>query len=119
MSNLISGKEAKLVWANGEQLQIAHLSMKEWEELDDNYSLSVFDNDRYVFRIKPKTITLNSIEVPAPFEPKNGEKYWIISDDYIGGYTSTNIPSVSIAAWRNEDEIRQVVAALRSVFKTN
>ena len=119
MSGLISNTEAKLAWANGEQLQVAHISMKEWDELGDNYMLSVFDNDSYIFRIKPRTITINGIELPAPFEPKEGERYWYLADSRYGYGCVENKEGcrVGIAAWRTEEEIKQVVAALRSIFK--
>lgn len=77
------------------------------------------------FRLKPKTITLNGIEVSAPFEPKVGEIYWCFSTQtHIGYvhnvYTSEKIDGrfVNLGAWRTEEEIKQVVAALRSVFNT-
>ena len=74
----------------------------------------------YRFRLKPKTITINGIEVPAPFEPKEGEIYWFITDCDCGYNWVENKEGcrVGIAAWRTESEIKQVVAALRSVFKT-
>ena len=56
MTKLLSGEEAKLAWANGEQLQVVHMTKKEWETLTDNHMLSVFDDDSYEFRLKPRTI---------------------------------------------------------------
>ena len=118
MTKLLSGEEAKLAWANGEQLQVAHMTKKEWETLTDNYMLSAFDDDSYVFRLKQRTITINGIEVPAPFEPKEGEEYWYITDCKLGYGEAKNRAGyrVGIAAWRTEGEIKQVVAALRQVF---
>ena len=73
-----------------------------------------------LFCLKPRTITLNGIEVPAPFEPKVGEEYWFIADYISSGYCctqeGTGINS-SIGKWKSEDEIKQVVAALRQVFR--
>ena len=70
-------------------------------------------------RIKPRTITLN-VEIPAPFEPKVGEEYWFIADYISSGYSctqeGTGINS-SIGKWRSEEEIKQVVAALRGGIK--
>ena len=122
MSELISGKEAKLAWANGKKLQIANTIVGEdFYDIDDsNTMLNIFDLDFYQFRLKPRTITINGIEVPAPFEPKVGDKFWIISDDYELGYTSSTLifgEVCLLGAWRTEEEIKQVVAALRSVFK--
>ena len=119
MTKLLSGEEAKLAWANGEQLQVVHTTKKEWETLTDNYRLSVFDDNSYVFRLKPRTITINGVEVPAPFNPKEGETYWYITDNECGYGCVENKEGcrVGIAAWRTEGEIKQVVAALRSVFE--
>ena len=120
MSGLISGTKAKLAWANGEQLQVAHITENEWRDLNDNYALSVFTNDKYVFRLKPLTITINGIEVPAPFAPKDDDRFYYLTDDHTTGYTiaekSEFYGEVKLGAWRTEDEIKQVVAALRQVF---
>ena len=118
MTKLLSGKEAKLAWANGEQLQVAHITENEWRDLNDNYALAVFTSDKYVFRLKPRTLTINGIEVPAPFEPKESEIYWYLTDSRCGYGCIENKEGcrVGIAAWRTEDEIKQVVAALRQVF---
>lgn len=123
MSELISGKEAKLAWANGKKLQIANTIVGEdFYDMDDsNTTLNIFDLDFYKFRLKPRTITLNNIEVPAPFEPKEGEKFWHLYPSMGRGYNfTTSIDSdhyEQFGAWRTEEEIKQVVSALRSVFK--
>ena len=61
----------------------------------------------------------NGFEVPEPFEPKVGEEYWFIADYISSGYgctqEGTGINS-SIGKWKTEDEVKQVVAALRQVF---
>ncbi len=63
MSKLISGKEAKLAWANGKKLQIANMIVGEdFYDIDDsNTTLNIFDLDFYKFRLKPRTITINGI----------------------------------------------------------
>ena len=120
MSELISGKEAKLAWANGKKLQIANTIVGEdFYDMDDsNTTLNIFDLDFYKFRLKPRTITINGIEVPAPFEPKEGETYWFITDSECGYNWVENKQGcrVGIAAWRTEEEIKQVVAALHQIF---
>ena len=118
MSELISGKEALIALANGEEVQ-------QWNgnifwDIDSNWQVSVFFQEGRKFRLKPRTITLNNIEVPAPFEPKEGDEVWCISDDHGCGYCMYDWQinhSVVIGAWRTEAEIKQVVAALREVFK--
>ena len=119
MSELISGKEAKLAWANGKKLQIANTIVGEdFYDMDDgNTTLNIFDLDFYQFRLKPRTITLNNIEIPAPFEPKEYEDCYVLTDLYEHGYTRTSWKySKSVPAWRTEEEIKKVVVALRQVF---
>ena len=122
MSELISREDAKLAWANGKKLQIANTIVGEdFYDMDDSKTtLNIFDLDFYQFRLKPRTITINDIEVPAPFEPKVGEKYWFIADYVSSGYSDTQEGTginSSIGKWKTEEEIKQVVSALRSVFK--
>ena len=75
-------------------------------------------DEKVRFRLKQHTITINGIEVPAPFEPKEAETYWFITDSECGYNWVENKEGcrVGIAAWCTEGEIKQVVAALRQVF---
>ena len=122
MTNLISGKEAKLAWGAGEMVEYHKKDRDEWFEIRGNTYVTVFDvMDR--FRLKTRTITINGIEVPAPFEPKEGERYWFMSTSTVLGYGFNDFKSDRIdgrfmtnGAWRTEDEIKQVVAALRQIF---
>ena len=125
MSELISREEAKLAWANNKEVE--YMPLNKWNLLGGSTPLSIFDRDDVKFRLKPRTISINGIEVPAPFEPKNGEDFYYLdctSDNY-GGWAKTswrNVESDSFknntvfGAWRTEEEIKQVVAALRQVF---
>lgn len=127
MSELISRKEAKLAWANGEDIQLCYKQHEEentWFLLLSTDPLSTFDRDDFLFRLKPRTITLNNIEIPAPFEPKDGETYWCFSTQTVLGYGHNVYESeradrrfINMGAWRTEEEIKQVVSALRSIFK--
>ena len=117
MSEIISGKEALIALANGEEVEYYK---HEWMDVN---RLSVRDltssDNMYKFRLKPRTITLNGIEVPAPFKPDTDEWYWYLWDCQ-EGYSATfykDSDPVVIGAWRTEDEIKQVVEALRSIFK--
>ena len=127
MSELISGKEAKLAWANGENIELCYKQHEEentWFLLLSTDPLSTFDRDDFLFRLKPRTITINNIEVPAPFEPKEDDGFWHISTENNNGYAWQHFEDkkidysyIQFGAWRTEDEIKQVVSALRSVFK--
>lgn len=119
---LISGREAKLAWANGENVEFYSDDLDKWFSLNGDVFLSdVFDTRK--LRLKPRTIPLNGIEVPAPFEPKIGEYVYFISSDEVKGYAETTLADtemnwgfVQFGAWRTEEEIKQVVVALRQVF---
>ena len=124
MSKLISGKEALIALANGEEVEYYK---HEWMDVN---RLSVRDltssDNMYKFRLKLRTITINGIEVPAPFEPKEGDKYYHTSIQTSLGYgwdeweSSDYDARASIfGAWRTEEEIKQVVAALRQIFGGN
>ena len=128
MTNLISGKEALIALANGEDVE--YFDTREtfkssgWTDAKGMQAwLFIQSTDGlYKFRLKPRTIAINGIEVPAPFEPKVGEEYWFIADYTLCGYSNTQEGTginSGIGKWKSEDEIKQVVAALRSVFKTD
>mgnify|MGYP003598868032 CR=1 FL=1 len=125
MSELISGKEALIALANGEIIEVKSPHDKwycDWGTIDPrNTKLFLryfFDDDYYKFRLKPETVKI-TIEVPAPFKPKHGQKFYYLNDEYDDGFSSwTECDNFRyIAVWRTEEEIKQVVEALRSVFK--
>lgn len=115
---LISGDEAKKAWADGETVEF-HYADTIWAELPSRAQLSIFDDEEIKFRVKPKTILINGIEVPAPFEPKDGDKTYYLNDGMSNGYRESGHLEhfeYHFGAWRTEEEIKQVVAALRTVF---
>lgn len=77
------------------------------------------------FRLKPQTIKLE-LELPKPFEPKNGEIYWFVDSTERDGYLSVTFHDdkddhkyVQFGAYRTEEEIKQVVEQLRKIRGTN
>lgn len=119
MGGLLSNNEAKLAWAKGEQLQVVHVAMKEWDDLDNTYSLAVFDSDKYIFRLKPCTVLINGIEVPCNKNKHDKDDVvWVIntaSEDWYDWIYGSDCNSKTLY-WETKDEIQQVVAALRQVF---
>ena len=119
---LISGKEALIALANGESVEYMDTS-DTFESLGWSNAFGLGTNlfflDRFKFRLKPHTIKL-SLEIPAPFEPKDGDEIWFLNPDYGCGYADGDYdPAESViqfGAWRTEEEIKQVVAALRQVL---
>ena len=126
MSKLISGKEALIALANGEEVEYTNSCTPSWHELSvSGISINEIINPKFnKFRLKPRTITINGVEVPAPFKPKKGDKYFFIdpvnsnvgySSDY---YEDKNEHAcqTQFGAWRNEEGIKQVVVAFRQVL---
>lgn len=118
-SNLISGAEAKLAWANGESLQID--TGAGFEDLTGNYYLAIFDRQPIKFRLKPQKIKLE-LELPKPFEPKLGDEYWFLNNYDDRKYSSAffkndgqDLLFVKFGAWRTESEIKQVVEQLGKI----
>ncbi|MFW1760459.1 hypothetical protein [Acinetobacter calcoaceticus] len=129
LEGLVDGKAALTAALAGETVQITFEPWEEksWENfnpVEDELSTKVFftgmstDVRKVFFRIKPKTILINGVEVPAPFKPNQFEDCYLLSDLYEHGYVNTSWKySDSVPAWRTEEEIKQVVAALRKVFE--
>jgi hypothetical protein len=126
-SKLISGKEALIALANGDNVESKKIGLVKrddisWLDTPKTRQLTVLDfiSGQWHFRLKPKTITINGIEVPAPFKPKDGDRVWFICDDADLGYAKSEAYGCDIKSfygwWRTEEEIKQVVAALRQVF---
>lgn len=63
MSELISGKEALIALANGEEVQFCdHMGV--WHNAGiHTHAIGLFLNDCYEFRLKPRTANLNGVEV--------------------------------------------------------
>ncbi len=65
---LISGKEALIALANGEEVEFKD-GMDKWDNIKHhmNLDLSMFltSPDWMKFRLKPRTITINGIEAPS------------------------------------------------------
>lgn len=96
MSELISGKEALIALANGDEVEFENPFQNFWVDIK-SLTITEIEGGYYVcsedvakvktqFRRKPRTITLNGIEVPAPFEPKEGDEVWFLNDDSESGY---------------------------------
>ncbi|WP_151790074.1 hypothetical protein [Acinetobacter junii] len=133
---LISGADALNDYSNAQVSYDFGNGEYKWFPLDQcEFSIPQIlkgHNDAYdsfalaklVFRLKPRTITLN-VEIPAPFEPKEGEEFFILAPLSATGYTkvqgiTTQVlldEYVKLGAWRTEEEIKQVVAALRGGIK--
>lgn len=118
---LISGEEAKIAWAKGENVE--YRDTITWYPLKGSCRLDIFENAGIAFRIKPQKIKLE-LEIPAPFEPKNGEWYFFLVAENICGYSTDKFEGVErdfyqiqFGAWRTEGEVKIVVEQLRKGLK--
>ena len=130
MSKLISGKEALIALANGEEVEYKTTDNagSKWHQakmLTVNTIMN-FDDACILFRLKPRTITINGIEIPATFKPVEGDTFYYLSPEdecgydykcFVEGYPYFDGNKIQFGAWRTESEIKQVVATQRSVFK--
>lgn len=119
---LISGADALRALADGEDVECKAYEHN-WINVDNkHHPLSLFFDDSFQFRLKPRTIKLE-LEIPAPFEPKEKDIFWILSTNYNCGYVQIlcyrndeqGERLAQFGAWRTEEEIKQVVAALRGI----
>lgn len=118
---LISGADALRAIGKGERVQYSFDDDKFWQNDIANLKIADFGSGHYEFRLKPRTITL-SLEIPAPFEPKDGEIFWFVSPYTYKGYDSKYFVDdctgfLLNGVWRTEEEIKQVVEALRGGIK--
>lgn len=119
MSELISGKDALIALANGEEVQLQVLGDMNWHD-STQWTVGELLCFKGKFRLKPRTIYINGIEVPATFEPKCMEDFYVIDGTHSQGWVNGNPANPALSMenpkWRTEEEIKQVVAALRSIF---
>ncbi|WP_407475663.1 hypothetical protein [Acinetobacter baumannii] len=130
---LISGAEALRALADGKEVDVHESTYKNevWFNLKDTkftpaeiLAEKVRDKPyTLTFRLKPQTIKLE-LELPKPFEPKDGETYWHIYPSAEKGYhfvRSFEDDDVwcQFGAWRTEEEVKQVVEQLRKIRGTN
>lgn len=117
---LISGADALRALAENKNVQCSIAGKNDWTvdilTITPYYFIGM-GSGQFQFRLKPSTIKIE-LEIPAPFEPKDGDKYYrlapIISCGYTECYSDEDCES-QFGAWRTEEEIKQVVAALRGI----
>ncbi|XYS24186.1 hypothetical protein ACSUBZ_12885 [Acinetobacter baumannii] len=120
---LISGAEALRALADGKEVEFKHDTQGWVTCLGLNIERVL--GGLHQLRLKPQTIKLE-LELPKPFEPEEGEKYWWINPNAKLGYEwdtndleRTDFNRIAMSVWRTEDEIKQVVEQLRKIRCTN
>ncbi|ENU62529.1 hypothetical protein [Acinetobacter lwoffii] len=116
---LISGKEALIALANGQEIEARHKQTGMGWSNAMTLNLFSFHSSLFEFRLKPRTITINGTEVPKSSDTYSGGLIWILCGTDTREYTSLALDEndeLPAYFWRTEEEIKQVVAALRQVF---
>ncbi|MDC5247458.1 hypothetical protein OHW55_12180 [Acinetobacter baumannii] len=120
---LISGADALRALADGKDVQWA--TGDDFQDVTGQWEIREFSHPSFRFRLKPQTVKLE-IELPKPFEPKEGDIYWFLSPFYSTGYdhcTFANDSSdklhVQYGAYRSEDDVKKAVEQLRKIRGTN
>ena len=125
MNELITWQEA--LHAIADQKDVEYLYGDQWLScVGEQVLITAFTGDKFKFRLKPRTIMIGDMKVPAPFEPKCGDYYFIVSSLNEYGYLleehdgrKIHSNATQFGVWRTEEEIKQVVAALRKLFKAD
>ena len=121
---LISGADALRALADGKEVEYNE-RMGGWRLVDKNTLFEIFLEDQgkrfkcYLFRLKPRTIKLE-IEIPAPFEPKDDDRIWVLDVHRECGYgplffNSAEPKYTQFGAWDSEEKVKAVVAALMGI----
>ncbi|MDE3317284.1 hypothetical protein OKC46_16460 [Acinetobacter baumannii] len=116
---LISGADALRALADGKEVEFKHDTQGWVPCLGLNIERVL--GGWHQMRLKPQTIKLE-LELPKPFEPEEGEKYWWINPNAKLGYEwdtndleRTDFNRIAMSVWRTEEEIKQVVEQLRKI----
>ena len=83
MTNLISGKEALIALANGEEVQWA--TGDDFQDVTGEWQVREFSHPSFKFRLKPRTITINGIAFPKPQKnmPEKGDDVFTLDFTFV------------------------------------
>lgn len=119
-SALLGSLQAFTAWLNGYEVEFLYNDQATL--IDADTPLDIFLTS-HGFRLKQKTIKLE-LEIPRPFKPQKGEKYWFMSPFHNTGYDYHTYTDdlvdkfrIQYGAYRTEEEMKQVVAAWRNSIK--
>lgn len=120
-TGLISGADALRALADGEEVEYLYGKNNWLSVIEMQVMITAFTDSKFKFRLKPRTVKLE-IEVPAPFEPKDGEVFFVLCPTSVYGYSGVHTCNPErtheyskFGAWRTEEEIKQVVEQLRKI----
>ena len=114
-----TGDEVEWSFKYGNNIAWELLTNKEWQ----NWETSRFlDSSNYMFRLKPKYVTIFGRKVEAPFKPNKGETYFFLDSHKECGYSSAvymgtfaDDSYMQFGAWKNKSEIKKIVGLLKTI----
>ncbi|HEN9534257.1 TPA: hypothetical protein U9I93_003951 [Acinetobacter baumannii] len=116
---LISGAEALRALADGKDVQWA--TGDEFQDVTGQWEIREFSHPSFRFRIKPQTIKVE-LELPKPFEPKEGDEYFYIStlqhclySHDVWSDEPADITQAAFGAYKTEDDVKKAVEQLRKI----
>ncbi|MFA2984174.1 hypothetical protein KWE57_03735 [Acinetobacter pittii] len=131
---LISGVDIPSLIKKGESVQFRSAfnvqGGGDWQDLnlerdEEEFSLGDLINTRFEWRLKPQTIKLE-LELPKPFEPKDGDEYFYIStlqnclySHDVWSDEPADITQAAFGAYRTEDDVKKAVEQLRKIRGAN
>lgn len=114
--DLIAGKEVEFWDDSTHQFELF---------LVGRHSLNMFHQPECKFRLKPEMVKLE-IELPKPFKPKVGDKYYYLDVRSLTGYNCdwfdglpSDMQNIMYGAWKEKSEIEAVVQIYQNVFNDN
>ncbi|WP_151698270.1 hypothetical protein [Acinetobacter sp. TUM15051] len=120
---LISGADALRALADGKEVEFKHDTQGWVPCLGLNIERVL--GGWHQMRLKPQTIKLE-LELPKPFEPQMGDRYWIIHPAFKQGYTEGMFGEADkheafqqFGAYKTEDDVKNAVEQLRKIRGTN
>lgn len=121
MSKLISGKEAMIAALNGEDV-VFWDSFKWCDFNDKSWIVEELNSSTYKFKLKPKTITVNGFELPAPFAPREDEEYWVVyPEGYVNSRANEGHPAdlnrIRQGVYRTQEEAKLVASLLPRILR--
>ena len=115
---LISGADALRALADGKEVEFFYRDV--WDSIGEMIVIDHFMSDKFKFRLKPRTIKLK-IEIPSPgTNYKHGQLIWILNSLEPHEYCAVTLDEsdeLPTYWWETEEEIKQVVSALRGALK--
>ncbi|MCJ8918527.1 hypothetical protein [Acinetobacter baumannii] len=121
---LIGGADALRALADGKEVEANNSDFGYWIDAR-NLGVKDFFEDIHIFRLKPQTIKVE-LELPKPFEPQMGDRYWIIHPAFKRGYTEGMFGEADkheafqqFGAYRTEDDVKKAVEQLRKIRGAN